>query len=151
MIQTNVYNIHNGIDTAYIYIWISKLHAIIYIGMTNNSSGPIGRAHGHFNSSGTFRKRFLQQKGVGIEKVPDMILLSFPLPKKRLYTSEESSYRESVEYLVQKELQLRRGKLIPNYDIVSWHDRFPRRTSNAEVIKVALDIVQKFEGSYNIL
>ncbi|HVI45895.1 MAG TPA: hypothetical protein VM802_13555 [Chitinophaga sp.] len=151
MIQTNVYNVHNGMDTAYIYIWVSKLHTIIYIGMTNNSSGPIGRAHGHFNSQGTFRKRFLEQRGVGIEKIHDMILLSFPLPKKRLYTSEESSYRESVEYLVQKELQLRRGKLSPSYDIVSWHDRFPRRTSNSEVIRVAADIVQKFENNYNTL
>lgn len=151
MIQTNVYNVHNGIDTAYIYIWVSKLYATIYIGMTNNSSGPIGRAHGHFTSRGTFRKRFLQQRGIGIEKIQDMILLSFPLPKNRVYTSEESSYRESVEYLVQKELQLRRGKYAPSYDIVSWHDRFPRRTSNSEVIKVASDIVQTFENNYNML
>jgi len=151
MIQTNVYNVHNGIDTAYIYIWISKKHAIIYIGMTNNSSGPIGRANGHFSSRGTFRKRFLEQKGIGVERVQDMILLSFPLPKKRLYTSEESSYRESVEYLVQKELQLLRGQLTPSYDIVSWHDRFPRRTSNAEVRRVAYDIVQKFQHNYNTL
>jgi len=150
MIQTNVYNVHNGIDTAYIYIWLSKIHAVIYIGMTNNSSGPIGRAHGHFSAKGTFRQRFLQQAGIGVEKIQDMILLSFPLPKKRLYTSEESSYRESVEYLVQKELQLRRGQLIPNYDIVSWHDRFPRRTSNSEVKKVASNIVHLFETNYGL-
>ena len=150
MIQTNVYNVHNGIDTAYIYIWLSKSHAIVYIGMTNNSSGPIGRANGHFNANGTFRKRFLQQSGIGIEKIQDMILLSFPLPKKRLYTSEESSYRESIEYLVQKELQLLRGKLTPSYDIVSGHDRFPRRTSNSEVKRIASDIVQKFENNYGL-
>ena len=76
MIQTNVYNAHNGIDTAYVYIWISKSYKVIYIGMTNNSSGPIGRAQGHFNSKGTFRKRFLQERGLGIEKALDMILLS---------------------------------------------------------------------------
>ncbi len=150
MIQTNVYNVHNGIDTAYIYIWLSKTHAVIYIGMTNNSSGPIGRAHGHFSAKGTFRKRFLQQAGIGVEKIQDMILLSFPLPQKRLYTSEESSYRESVEYLVQKELQLLRGRLTPSYDIVSWHDRFPRRTSNSEVKKVASNIVHLFQANYGI-
>ena len=80
-----------------------------------------------------------------------MILLSFPLPKKQLYISEESSYRESVEYLVQKELQLLRGSLNPSYDIVSWHERFPRRTSNTEVKKIAFEIVNKFKDIYNSL
>ena len=151
MIQTNVYNTHNGIDTAYIYIWVSKVFAVLYIGMTNNSSGPIGRANGHFNTKGTFRKRFLQEKGIGVEHVSDMTLLSFPLPQKREYISEESSYRESVEYLVMKELQLQRGVLTPSYDIVSWHDRFPRRTTNSEVIKIATDIVNKFSISYHLI
>jgi hypothetical protein len=151
MIQTNVYNTHNGIDTAYIYIWVSKVFSVLYIGMTNNSSGPIGRANGHFNSKGTFRKRFLQEKGIGVEQVSDMTLLSFPLPKKREYISEESSYRESVEYLVMKELQLQRGVFTPSYDIVSWHDRFPRRTTNSEVIKLATDIVNEFRVSYHLI
>lgn len=151
MIQTNVYNIHNGIDRAYIYIWISKLSAIIYIGMTNNSSGPIGRAQGHFNRKGTFRKRFLEEKGIGVERVTDMVLLSFPLPQKREYISVESSYRESVEYLVRKELQLQRGLLSPSYDIISWHERFPRRTNNSEVQKVAGDIVNNFIKVYGSL
>jgi len=151
MIQSNIYNTHNGIDTAYIYIWVSKTFAVIYIGMTNTSSGPIGRANGHFNSKGTFRKRFLQEKGIGVENVSDMILLSFPLPKKREYFSEESSYRESVEYLVSKELQLQRGALAPSYDIVSWHDRFPRRTTNSEVIQLAADIVNEFSISYHLI
>jgi hypothetical protein len=151
MIHSNIYNTHNGINTAYIYIWVSKTFAVIYIGMTNTSSGPIGRAHGHFNSKGTFRKRFLQEKGIGVENVLDMVLLSFPLPKKMEYISEESSYRESVEYLVSKELQLQRGILIPSYDIVSWHDRFPRRTINSEVIKLARDIAHEFSTSYHLI
>lgn len=151
MIQTNIYNIHNGIGVAYIYIWISKNFAVVYVGMTNNSAGPIGRANGHFNSRGTFRKRFIEKKGIGIEKVEDMILLSFPLPTKRIYISEESSYRESVEYLVQKKLQMIRGSLLPSYDVVSWHDRFPRRTGNTEVNKIATTIVGEFKSIYSTL
>ncbi|TDG36073.1 hypothetical protein EZJ43_10340 [Pedobacter changchengzhani] len=149
MIISNIYNIHNGIDTAYIYIWISKAFKIIYIGMTNNSVGPIGRAEGHFNSKGTFRKRFLEETGLGIELASDMVLLSFPLPKKREYTGVESSYRESVEYLVMKELQLQRGILNPNYDVVSWHDRYPRRTSNTEVLSLAKNIANSFVLNYS--
>ncbi|WP_439484106.1 GIY-YIG nuclease family protein [Cyclobacterium plantarum] len=151
MIQTNIYNTHNGIGVAYIYIWVSKTFSILYVGMTNNSAGPIGRASGHFNSRGTFRKRFIEEKGIGIEKVEDMILLSFPLPKRQLFISVESSYRESVEYLVQKELQLLRGKLNPSYDVVSWHERFPRRTANSEVKEIASEIVASFESVYNVL
>lgn len=151
MIQTNVYNTHNGMGVAYIYIWVSKLYSILYIGMTNNSAGPIGRASGHFSAKGTFRKRFIEEKGVGIEKVEDLILLSFPLPKKQEFISEESSYRESVEYLVQKELQLLRGKLNPSYDVVSWHDRYPRRTTNTEVNQVAKIIISDFKDIYDLL
>lgn len=151
MIQTNVYNAHNGFGTAYIYIWLSKTFKIIYVGMTNNSSGPIGRAHGHFNSKGTFRKRFLEEKGIGVENVSDMILLSFPLPSKAEYISVESSYRESIEYLVQKDLQIERGNLKPSYDVISWHDRFPRRTNNSQVKKIAKDIVDKFIERYSFL
>ena len=144
MITTRVFNIHNGIDTAYIYIWLSKTFSIIYIGMTNNSCGPIGRAQGHFNNKGTFRKRFLEETGLGVENVNDMILLSFSLPKDRVFISTESSYRESVEYLVMKELQLRRGSVSPSFDIISWHDRFPRRTSNSVVKKIANKITNDF-------
>ena len=151
MIQTNVYNIHNGIGIAYIYIWVSKIFTVVYVGMTNNSAGPIGRASGHFSSRGTLRKRFIEKKGVGVENVEDMILLSFPLPKKHLYISEESSYRESVEYLVQKELQLLRGRLSPSYEVVSWHERFPRRTSNSEVKKIASEIIGNFKSIYGSL
>jgi len=151
MIISRIYNVHNGVDTAYVYIWISKKFKLVYIGMTNNSVGPIGRAEGHFNSRGTFRKRFLEETGLGIEKAFDMILLSFPLPKKREYTGVESSYRESVEYLVMKELQLQRGILVPNYDVVSWHDRYPRRTGNLEVIRTATSIVKSFVSGYNSL
>jgi len=151
MILTPVYNIHNGIDTSYIYIWLSKSQTVIYIGMTNNSVGPLGRAQGHFNSNGTLRKRFVQQRGFGTEKIMDMILLSFPLPQKREFTGLESSYRESVEYLVMKELLLNKGKLIPNYDIISWHDRTPTRTMNTEVKNIAKTIAANFVAIYPTL
>jgi len=151
MIITNVHNIHSGYNQAYIYIWVSKLYSVLYIGMTNNSSGSIGRANGHFNRRGTFRKRFIENKGIGIENVNDLILLTFPLPKKREYTGLESSYRESVEYLVVKKLQLKRGLLMPIFDVVSWHDRTPKRLNNSEIKNISDQIVLEFEGVYPTL
>lgn len=151
MIITNVYNAHNGFGLAYIYIWVSKSTSVLYVGMTNNEAGTIGRANGHFTRKGSFRKRFDEYRGFGIEKVADLILLSFPLPKELKYISVESSYRESVEYLVQKELQVLRGSLSPSYDVVSWHARFPKRTGNWEVISIANSIVSSFKGIYSSL
>lgn len=151
MIVTNVRSAHNGIGLAYIYIWVSKSTSVLYVGMTNNEAGPIGRANGHFIRNGSFRKRFDQYRGYGIENISDLILISFPLPKELKYISVESSYRESVEYLVQKELQVMRGSLSPSFDVVSWHDRFPKRTGNSEVISIANGIVDSFKSIYGSL
>lgn len=151
MITTYVYNIFNGVSQAYIYIWLSKQHKIIYVGMTNAYAGTIGRANGHFNERGTLRKRFLDSRGYDVEIVDDMILLSFPLPKKREFISEERSYREAVEYLVHKELLLKRGTVNPTFDLIAWVRDSPKRTQNSEIKRIAKTIVSQFLTEYNSL
>ncbi|MFY0697658.1 MAG: GIY-YIG nuclease family protein [Balneola sp.] len=148
MLKSYIHNIHNGVDTAYIYIWLSKKHKLVYVGMTNSFAGSIGRANGHFNRRGTLRKRFQQYKGYGIEKVDDLILLSFPLPKKKKYTTVETSYREAIEVIVQKELLKIRGTFNPTFDVISWV-RDSSRTNNFEVKKLATQIVTLFKTGYN--
>jgi len=148
MIKTYVQNCFNGVGQSYIYIWLSKNHQVVYVGMTNRYSGTIGRADGHFNVTGTFRKRFIQNKGYNIERVTDMILLSFPLPNKKEYYSEERSYREAVEFLVHKELLRKRTKVNPTYDVVAWVRDAPKRTGNYEVQKLANEISQAFFAQY---
>ncbi|MEQ8924448.1 MAG: GIY-YIG nuclease family protein [Fulvivirga sp.] len=150
MHETRVFNVFNGFDQAYIYIWISKTHKVVYVGMTNGYTGTIGRANGHFNRTGQLRKRFNQYRGYEVNEVDDMILLSFPLPKKKEYMSVERSYREAVEYLVQKELIQIRGILNPTFDVISWVRDSPR-IGNAEVRKIATQIVSSFSLSYNRL
>lgn len=150
MIETPIYNCFNGVDTAYIYIWLSKSHQVVYVGMTNSYSGTIGRAQGHFNSRGTFRKRFDEFKGYPIETVDDFLLLSFPLPREPMWTSVERSYREAVEYLVYKKLIAERGNLKPTYDVVAWVRDSPR-ISNSRVKKLADQISSSFINNYNRL
>ncbi|MEQ8683292.1 MAG: GIY-YIG nuclease family protein [Cyclobacteriaceae bacterium] len=150
MLETQVFNVFNGFGQAYIYIWISKKHKVVYVGMTNGFTGTIGRASGHFNRRGQFRKRFTQYRGYEINDVEDMVLLSFPLPKKQEFISVERSYREAVEYLVQKGLIQIRGTLNPNFDIISWVRDSPR-VGNSEVRRLAREIIDTFSLKYDNL
>lgn len=147
MIETNISSIFVGINSAYIYIWVSKAHKVIYVGMTNNRVGTLGRASQHLDKRGTLRTNFINNLGYSIDTTDDFKLLTFKLPLKKQFTSVERSYREAVEYLVQKELGLKRGSLTPTYDIISWVRSSPR-TSNGIVKKAAKGVVDEFLRIY---
>lgn len=147
MIKTEIGNCFDGHNCSYIYIWVSKSEQIVYVGMTNGFSGTIGRGGAHFSRKGTLRKRFLEKKGYYINVTNDLVMYSFPLPKKRIYTSIEKSYREAIEYLVQKELILKRTNVIPSFDVISWV-RSNSRTSNLEVKAISSNIVSTFLSNY---
>ena len=147
MIETFVSNIFIGNDQAYIYIWVSKNQQVIYVGMTNDRVGTLGRASAHLSLKGTLRKKFLEWRGFDINNSDDWKLLTFPLPKKKEYISVERSYREAIEFLVQTQLQSIRGALTPTYDIISWV-RYSPRTNNIEVKKIAKKIVKDFTLKY---
>ena len=95
---------YKGTLEAYIYIWFSKSTGFVYVGETNNAKGVVGRAVQHItNDTGTLYNR-VYDKGYDINQIDDFILLSYPLPREKRFTSEETSYRISVEYMVQKKL-----------------------------------------------
>lgn len=143
IVETHISNQIFRNDRAYIYIWFSKIHKIIYVGMTNNRIGTLGRAAQHLDKKGTFRTRFEQNLGYSINRADDLILFSFILPPQREFTTVESSYREAIEYLVQKKLTVLKGKLKYTYDIVSWV-RSNDRISNRLVRQTSEDIVNGF-------
>lgn len=150
MIETYISNIFRGTDRAYIYIWFSKIHQVIYVGMTNDRVGTLGRASSHMNQKGTLRANFLSNTGISIDNTTDFKLLTFLLPQKKEYISVERSYREAVERLVETELRRRRTTLTPTFEIISWTRNSPR-TGNAEVQEIAGSIVQEFLGRYPTL
>lgn len=147
MTETFVSSIFVGLNRSYIYIWVSKSHKILYVGMTNGRIGTLGRASQHLDHRGTLRANFLTNVGYQIDHTNDLILLSFRLPATKNFTTTERSYREAVEYLVQKELLLLRGTLTPSYDIISWV-RVSSRVGNGVVIKTAKKIVDDFKVIY---
>jgi GIY-YIG catalytic domain-containing protein len=150
MIKSYVSNIFVGSDRAYIYIWVSKSHKIVYVGMTNARVGTLGRASQHLDKRGTLRNNFLNSVGYNIDTTDDLILFTFKLPNKKEYTTLETSYREAVEYLVQKHLGILRPSLTPGFIIISKVRRSPR-VGNSLVKKTARRIVDQFIAEYSSL
>lgn len=147
MFSTYIGNCFDGHNKAYIYIWLSKQEQILYVGMTNSFAGTIGRAGGHFDYKGTLRKRFLERKGFYINPVTDLVLITFDLPRSKIFTTSEKSYREAVEYLVQKKLQLIRNNFNPTFEIISWVRANPRTSSRyLDLIadSIVIDFVQEY-------
>lgn len=131
-------------------MWFSKQYKVVYIGMTNNRVGTLGRASQHLDTNGTFRKRFEEFHGCSINLSDDLTLFSFLLPKDKKFSTVEKSYREAVEYLVQKNLITKKAKLKYPFEIVSWVRESPR-ISNSIVQNVAIQIVQEFSNAINSL
>ncbi len=93
---------YRGCKEAYIYIWFSKSERFVYVGETNGKNGVVGRAYEHVNhKSGTLYNR-VYEEGYDMDEINDFVLLSYPLPREKTFTSDETTYRISVEYLVQK-------------------------------------------------
>lgn len=139
---------YKGSVEAYIYIWFSKQFALVYVGETNNINGVVGRACQHVKSgTGTLYNR-LYDKGYDINDIDDLMLLSYPLPREKRFLSEETSYRISVEYLVQRKLIEERLNCNKPYVIVSNVTPGPH-TGLVKIQKIAEQIVADFVETYN--
>lgn len=113
------YSFTVGFIESYIYIWFSKECALVYVGQTNNVYGVIGRGCQHVTQgSGTLYQR-LYGKGYDLNEMNDLVLLSYPLPREQRFLSEETSYRISVEYLVQKGLIEKRILCSKPFNLIS--------------------------------
>lgn len=137
----------NGKKEAYIYIWFSKKNGLVYVGETNNICGVLGRAIQHIQpETGTLYNR-LYEKGYDLYDIDDFILLSYPLPHEKRFLSEETSYRISVEYLVQKILIERRKDVAEPYEFLSNITPGPF-TDLAKMKHIAEGIVDDFLSIY---
>lgn len=147
-ICSKISTIYDGSDKSYIYLWVSKGHRFLYVGETNERRGTFGRARSHIGSLGTLRKQVEVKLGERLETVDDLNLLSFILPQEPKFTGIESTYRESVEYLVQVKLIERRVQCNPPFKIISTVRPFSR-TTEASIQKIAEEIVEGFLSVYD--
>lgn len=145
--RKSMYIGYKGKLEAYIYIWFSKSTQLVYVGETNNKHGVVGRADQHVDRSGTLYQR-VYDKGYNLYQIEDFILLSYPLPREKKYLSEETSYRISVEYLVQKKLTENKIKSNTFYTLVSNVQVGPH-IDLVSVQKIADEIAKDFHEVYN--
>ena len=145
--RKSMYIGYKGKLEAYIYIWFSKSTQLVYVGETNNRHGVVGRADQHVDRSGTLYQR-VYDKGYNLYQIEDFILLSYPLPREKKYLSEETSYRISVEYLVQKKLTENKINSNTSYTLVSKVQVGPH-IDLVSVQKIADEIAKDFHEVYN--
>ena len=146
--RKSMYLGYKGRLEAYIYIWFSKSTRLVYVGQTNNINGVVGRANQHVSyGTGTLYNR-VYDKGYDLNNIDDFVLLSYPLPREKRYTSEETSFRISVEYLVQKKLIEKRINSNTTYELVSNVVVGPH-VGLAVIESIADKIVEDFCEVYN--
>lgn len=110
---------YRGQLEAYIYIWFSKAYRIVYVGQTNAIYGVVERANQHVTQPcGTLYSR-VYDEGLNLNDIDDFVLLSYPLPREKRFLSEDTGYRISVEYLVQKILNRKRKDVREPYKCIS--------------------------------
>lgn len=146
--RKSMYIGYKGRLEAYIYIWFSKSTKLVYVGETNNRHGVIGRADQHVeHKDGTLYHR-VYDKGYDLDEINDFILLSYPLPREKKFLSEETAYRISVEYLVQKKLIENKINSSLSYILISNVEVGPY-TGLKRLQNIAEEIVRDFSEIYN--
>lgn len=141
-------NCFAGSGRGYIYILYTKTHHSLYVGQTNDRSGVVGRLCAHVSSDGTFRKRLLEREGISLDEVDDLHVFSYCLPKDPRFISVDRTYREGVEYLVQKQLHTVRGRLRPFMRIVS-HVEYSDASRFVLVTQTAQEILKAFLSNFD--
>lgn len=130
---------------AYVYLLVSRLHGVVYVGETNDVGGSLGRIGSHVRPGGTFDQRFEEAVGLPCEEATDLVLVSAPLPLTPEYTGVEKSYRQGVEYLVQTRLHGVRGAL--GFSLIA-RVAYSSRSEDPSVERLADEIVTAFVAIY---
>lgn len=137
-----------GRDLAHIYVLCSKEFNVLYVGQTNARGGVFTRLGGHLDRGGTFRKHLIRVLDLEIEDVSDLQVWGFALPSVPRFFSEDETFREGVEFRVQKRLQSVRASWSPYFQVIS-HVTAPETTEFPEVIALADQIVAQLETLYH--
>lgn len=100
---------------AYIYCGYSKKVGVAYIGMTVGRNGIFGRWGDHLGRAlekSSFRRRLHDFDDSAWSRMDDLIIFWADMGQADEFLTLETSHREGVEYLVQRQLRtvLARGK-----------------------------------------
>lgn len=93
---------------AYIYCGYSRRIGVAYIGMTVGRNGVLGRWADHLGRAlerSSFRRRVHEFDESAWERIDDLVIVWSEIGEESVFLAAETSHRESVEYLVQREMR----------------------------------------------
>ena len=139
-----------AVQKASIYFIYSKKHHFIYVGQTFGKGGVLGRLTHHLCAGE--HSSFIRRLNKGLEgifpEIDDLCVVYYALGDDDRFNNLESSYREGVEYLVQKELRKRLIGYRPWLKIISWV-RYNPTANNVDIENHSLKAVSLFENYFN--
>ncbi len=136
-----------GRGRAYVYVLFSRTWHVLYVGQTHQRGGPLQRLGQHLSRDGTFRVRCYDWDGIEVEEIADLSLIALPLPDEAAYRSESPTYREGVEYLLQKRLESDGARWKPYFAVVS-EVTAPTTTTLPEIIELSNRFFNVVEALY---
>jgi hypothetical protein len=93
---------------AYIYCGYSRKVGVAYVGMTIGRRGVLGRWADHLSrdiDSSSFRRRLYNWDESAWSRLDDLVIFWADIGDAPEFLTLETSHRESVEYLVQREIR----------------------------------------------
>lgn len=115
MFEINVGSVSVSRCRPYVYIGFSRKEHVAYVGQTVDKRGFMGRWSDHLSrrEDSSFFCRLSDRDEEAFDRITDLRIVAWDLGGRKSYATLESSHREGVEYLVQKELWTICGDLYP--------------------------------------
>jgi hypothetical protein len=115
LLEINVGSVSVSRCRPYVYLGFSCAEHIVYVGQTLDKRGFLGRWTDHLarRDRSSFFCRLAEHDEDAFDRITDLRVLAWDLGDNRPFATIETSHREAVEYLVQKELWGFCGELDP--------------------------------------
>lgn len=138
---------------AYIYCGYSKKVGAAYVGMTVGRNGIFGRWGDHLGRAlekSSFQRRLHEFDDSAWDRMDDLVIFWADMGEADEFLTVETSHREGVEYLVQRELRLLLGRGKPFLRVIS--KVRSNRTVQLPLVQTAADqVVGRFQTHFDAL
>ncbi|MFJ2342400.1 hypothetical protein [Streptomyces antimycoticus] len=132
---------------AYIYCGYSLEVGVAYIGMTVAQNGIFGRWGDHLGRAlerSSFKRRLHEYDELAWGKIDDLVIFWADMGSRGDFLTVETTHREAVEYLVQRELRLLLARSKPPLAVIS-KVRSNRAVKLSFVQESASRVIELFE------
>ena len=147
MLEVNLGSVGACSWRPYVYLGFSCAEHIVYVGQTIDKRGFMGRWIDHLSrgADSSFCARLAEYDEKAFDRITDLRILAWDLGDDPNFHTLETSHREAVEFLVQKDL--RNARLDPWLKPISTV-RFSPAVNRDFVKEKASEIVDEFKAHY---